>query len=92
MARFTAYGKKMAEPVPPDPTGLGGASAHAAACSHDSGIRVLLTGHDRHGRRFRREARSVYGAFMTMEACWGLERAWHIRPDGSRRLLLARSS
>lgn len=88
---YTDYGKKMAEAEPlPEPHPLGGATAHMAVCGYDAGIEVLLTGHDARGRKFNRSAKSVFGAFMIAKALWGVERAWHRREDGTRRLLFKR--
>jgi hypothetical protein len=88
--RFTSHGRTLAaaETVPTI-TGTG-ATAHMRAIEYDAGIRVLLTGRDAGGRRFRREARSVFGAYATAGALWGINRAWHVRDDGTRRLIFAR--
>lgn len=88
---FTKYGKEMAatEPVP-EPHPLGGATAHMKACEYDAGLRVRLIGKDVDGKRVVKEAKSVYGAFMMAEALWSLNTAWHLREDGTRRLLMRR--
>jgi len=89
MTVFTKAGKAAAaaEPVPDYGDG---ASAHVKACAHDAGVTVLLVGHDANGRRFTRGARSVYGAYFTMRACWGLDRAWLVSDSGKRTLLMRR--
>lgn len=69
---------------------LSGAAAHAATIAHDTGERFVLTGKDASGRRIRREARSLSGAYAVMVAAWGFNRAWHVRPDGTRRLAITR--
>lgn len=85
---FTDYGKSIADR--PAPTNETGAAAHARACQKDDGLAILLTGRDVNGRRFTRTARSVSGAYFTMRAMYGLERAWHVRDDGTRRLICRR--
>lgn len=84
---FTKYGKALAQAEAlPDIEGEG-AAAHMAACKYDAGIMVHLTGTDAYGQRFKRHANSVYGAYATAKAAWGIQRAWHFRPDGTRKLL-----
>ena len=87
---FTTYGKQLAanESIPTFTET--GASASMKAASHDAGIDVLLTGKDANGKRFQRTAQSSYGAFFTARACWGIERAWHRLPDGTRKLMFTR--
>lgn len=68
--------------------GLTGASVHAKACTVDTGLEVVLTGVDAKGKRFRRTAKSVCGAWFTMKACHGLRNAWHVE-NGKRRLLIS---
>lgn len=89
--RFTKYGQSMAkvEPAMPNPKGLTGASLHMAACGFDTGLSVVLTG-TANGKRVRKTAKSVYGAYAVMHAVWGVSNAWHVRPDGTRRLLIQR--
>jgi hypothetical protein len=88
---FTKYGKTLAaNETVPAPHPLGGATAHMHACQHDAGIKVRMTGHTSEGKRFTREAKSVYGAYATFQAMWGLDRAWHVLPDGSRNLIFRR--
>lgn len=88
---FTEYGKRLAKDEPvPEAHPLGGATAHMKACEYDADKTLLLTGKDANGKRIRRVAKSVYGAFMTSRAMWGIERAWHVLPDGSRRLVMYR--
>ena len=67
-----------------------GAQLHMEVCNFDAGIEVLLTGSDRSGKAFRRSARSCLGTFATMRAVSGLQRAWLIREDGTRKLLCTR--
>lgn len=90
--RFTVYGRAQAgaEPKMPEPT-IPGATAHMEACGYDTGKKIVLTGTDFNGKKFRKEAKSVYGAFATMRAVAGLTRAWHIREDGTRRLLISKN-
>lgn len=91
--KFTEYGKDLArnEQVPPRwAEGVRqGASRHAAACKVDSGLQIVLTGVVE-GRPVRKEARSVLGAWATAQACYGVTRAWHVTPDGKRRLVFVR--
>lgn len=70
--------------------GRTGASAHAAACSLDTGMEFVLTGTDFSGKRFTRTARSMAGAWFTMLAVAGINNAWHVRADGSRKLAIRR--
>lgn len=89
--KFTAYGRDRAAvegPAPEHP--IGGASAHVEACKRDTGMEILLTGTDFNGKPFRTHAYSVSGAWAKMLAAPALSRAWHIRQDKSRRLLLKR--
>lgn len=88
--RFTKYGQELAAQEAMPEIQETGASAHAKACAYDTGTRVVLTGRDAHGKRFRREALSVYGAYMQATALWAVERAWHVREDGTRRLVFSR--
>lgn len=88
--RFTTYGKQAAKAEPVPAITETGATAHMLAAGHDAGMTVLLTGADVYGRRIVREARSVYGAYFTMRAMWGIQRAWHVREDGTRKLLISR--
>lgn len=89
--KFTTYGQALAKAEPvPAPHPLGGATAHMHACSHDSGTEIVLTGKDSRGKSFRMTAKSVYAAYMKMEAAWGLNRAWHVREDGTRKLVIVR--
>ena len=89
--QFTAYAKNLAQSEPvPEAHPLGGATAHMHACNYDAGKTVLLTGKDTNGKSFQKEAKSLYGAFMMMQAAHGLQRAWHVREDGSRKLLIRR--
>lgn len=67
-----------------------GATAHMLACQYDNGTLFVLTGKDDRGRSFKREARSLSGAYATMLAVRGINRAWHVRPDGTRRLAIIR--
>lgn len=88
---FTAYGKTLAKTEPvPTAHPLGGATAHMHACQYDADNRIVLTGHDANGKAFRMEAQSLYGAFMKARAAWGIERGWHVREDGTRRLVFKR--
>lgn len=87
---FTKYGKAQAQAEPIPTITATGATAHMEACQYDAGMEVVLTGQDVNGKRFRKTAKSVYGAYATMRAVWGLQRAWHVRPDGTRRLLMQR--
>lgn len=89
--RFTKYGQQRAKEEPLFATEETGATAHMLACGHDAGQVYLLTGRASSGRPFRRQARSVQGAFMMMRAAWGLERAWHVLPDGARKLCIERN-
>lgn len=86
--RITDYGKTIADR--PAETASTGATAHMEACRKDDGLTIVLTGHDVHGKRLRREVGSLSAAYFTMHAMWGIERAWHVREDGSRRLAIAR--
>lgn len=87
--KFTPYAINLAQSEPvPAPHPLGGATAHMHACQYDAGKVVVLTGKDVNGKRIRKEARSIYGAYMTMRAMHGLTRAWHVREDGTRKLLI----
>ena len=91
MTTFTKYGKALAaqEDVPaPDP--LGGATASMKAMQHDSGISVLLFGRDSSGKPFTKSAKSVFGAWFTARAAWGINTAWHLRDDNTRRLIFRR--
>ena len=91
MTTFTKYGKALAaqEDVPaPDP--LGGATASMKAMHVDSGIEVLLIGRDSSGKRFTKSAKSVFGAWFTARAAWGINTAWHLRDDNTRRLIFRR--
>lgn len=91
MTTFTRAGKRMAQAEPiPEPHPLGGATAHMHACQHDAGLTIVLIGKESNGRRFTKHAKSVYGAFMTMEACWGLNNAWLVDENGKRTLLMRR--
>ena len=87
---FTDYGKKLAaaEPVPTFPEG--GATASMKAAAHDAGLAIILTGVDADGRKFKSSAKSMIGAFFTMKAVWGLNNAWHVLDDGSRKLVIRR--
>jgi hypothetical protein len=88
MTEFTKYGKALAaEETIPERHPLGGATAHMAACAYDSGITVRLIGKDAYGKTFTNSAKSVYGAYNTAKAVWGIHSAWHIRADGSRKLI-----
>lgn len=87
---FTAYGKALAAAEPIPTLTSTGATAHAEAIAYDAGIRVLITGRTYDGKRFSRSARSVYGAYAAILALGGAQRAWHVREDGTRRLILTR--
>jgi hypothetical protein len=87
---FTAYGRHLARDEDPPALKGTGVTAHLEAIGHDSGIELLLTGHDRGGRPMRLRARSVLGAFALARAAGGIERAWHLLPGGSRKLVLRR--
>ena len=87
--RFTEYGKKLAKEQPMFTTEKTGASAHAEACSYDCGTNIRLIGETRE-KRFYRSAKSVQGAHATAQACWGINSAWHIREDGTRKLIFRR--
>jgi hypothetical protein len=89
--QFTEYGKTLAKGETRfDPQGATGATAHMKACQHDAGIKVKLIGRDVNGKKFTMEAKSVEGAFMKARAAWGLNSAWHLREDGTRRLIFRR--
>ena len=89
--KFTAYAQNLAQSEPvPAPHPLGGATAHMHACNYDAGKRIVLTDKDTNGKAFRMEAKSLYGAFMKMQAAHGITRAWHVRSDGTRKLLITR--
>lgn len=90
--KLTAYGIQMRDTEPlPSFEGTGGATKHALACAYDSGIEVVLTGTRYHsGARFTQKAHSVLGAWMTMKAVGGLNNAWHVLPDGTRKKLITR--
>lgn len=88
---FTEYGIALAEQEGTDYPDFGeGASAHMAACNHDTGLTLRLCGLDVHGHRFAFEAQSVLGAFMKMKAASGVNNAWHVREDGTRKLVIRR--
>lgn len=88
---YTEYGKALAKAeVRFHPNGATGATAHMKACEHDAGIKVKLIGRDVNGKKFTMEAKSVEGSHMKALACWGLNTAWHLREDGTRRLLWRR--
>jgi len=94
--KVTEYGQKLANDTQ-DAAALAarvgeatGATAHMLACETDTGLVVKLTGQDFRGRRISRHARSVAAAWFTMKAVAGLNNAWHILPDGTRRLLIVR--
>ena len=95
---ITEYGQKLAKATE-DSTALAnavgtktGADAHAAACGTDAGLNVILTGKDFNDKGIRKTAKSVAGAFFTMKAVAGLERAWHVDSSGKRKLLISRSA
>lgn len=89
--KFTPYGQTLAQSeAVPAPHPLGGATAHMKACEYDAGKTVLLTGKTVNGKAFRMSAHSIYGAFMKAQAAHGITRAWHVREDGSRKLLFSR--
>lgn len=88
---FTKYGRTLAAAEPRMHTeGRTGATLHVASIGYDQGLTILLTGRDRTGRSFKRHASSIFAAWATMSAMWGLERAWLVEPDGRRRLLMRR--
>ena len=88
--KITDYAFENLTADTPDLNGATGAQAHALFCAHDNGTRFVLTGKDDRGRRFTREARSLSGAYATMSAVRGITRAWHVLPDGTRRLAIVR--
>lgn len=91
MATLTAYGRKLlSEEVPPVPHPLGGATAHMHECAYDTGLVILLIGQDAEKRHFTRVTRSVHGALASADALWAVRNAWHVLPDGSRRLVFRR--
>ena len=75
MITFTTYGVSVADDLGDQPSGIGGASAHLAACQKDTGMTILLTGKDYKGRRFTKTAKSVSGAFFMAHAAWGIRNA-----------------
>ena len=94
--KFTKYGTDLAAREEADrikymrPENAAGASAHARAAAFNVGLNILLVGNDLHGKRFTYRAGSVSGAYFTAGAMWGIKRAWHIREDGTRRLIFRR--
>ena len=87
LAKTTEDAKALAETT----KGKSGADAHAAACTTDVGLAVLLLGADVNGRPIRKTAKSVAGAYFTMLAVAGLQRAWLVQSTG-RKLLISRSA
>lgn len=87
---FTAYGKALAATERRFTSTEIGATGHMLACQYDTGLQILLTGTDASGRSFQRSASSVFGAYMQAQAAWGIERAWHLKADGTRKLLFRR--
>lgn len=91
MIDFTDYGVELAqsEPLPTFP--MIGAQAHANAMGYDSGLSVIVTGQyvssdgARHGWNYK--VRSVFAAFAVARANRAARHAWHILPNGQRKLI-----
>lgn len=61
-----------------------GAMRHVEACAYDTGLNIVLTGRDINGVRFRKTAKSIFGAYAVAEACKGIRRAWLVTPSGRK--------
>lgn len=87
--RFTKYGQQRANSERLYEPKSTGAQAAAETMAYDVGQRYICTGKDAHGKRIRREARSIQGAYFMMEAMWGVSNVWHVTPSG-RKLCIQR--
>lgn len=89
MSTFTQYGKNRAAQEPLYNPKSTGAQAAMEVMGYDVGQTYILIGKDRNLKPFKREARSIQGAYFMMEAMWGVSNVWHVTDKG-RKLCIRR--
>lgn len=82
--RFTKYGQQRAASERLFEPKSTGAQAHAEVIGYDVGQTYICTGSDVNGKRVRREARSIQGAYFMAEALWGISNIWHVTDKGRK--------